>query len=63
MLVEWVGTSGISTDQVFVKRKYYTDPAASFDGVNTKQTHKVATSSGYASYNNADIAGQWSKLG
>ena len=40
----------------------YTDPAASFDGINTKQSHKVATSTGYSSYNNADIAGVWSKL-
>ena len=63
VLVEWAGTSGTSRYHVFVKRQNYTDPAASFDGINTKQTHKVATSSGYASYNNADIAGQWSKVG
>jgi hypothetical protein len=30
--------------------------------INTKQAHKVATSTGYIGYNNADIAGQWSKL-
>jgi len=62
VLVEWDGT-GTSTDQVLVKRHNYTDPAASFDGINTKQSHKFATSTGYNSYNNADIAGQWSKLG
>jgi hypothetical protein len=50
--------AGSPTGQITV-----TDPAASFDGIKTKQTHKVATSSGYASYNNADIAGHWSKLG
>ena len=61
VLVEWAGT-GTSTDQVLVKRHNYTDPAASFDGINTKQSHKVATSTGYSSYNNADIAGVWSKL-
>jgi hypothetical protein len=61
VLVEWDGT-GTSTDQVLVKRSNYTDPATSFDGINTKQTHKVATSTGYSTYNNADIAGQWSKL-
>ena len=48
VLVEWAGT-GTSTDQVLVKRSFLTDPAASFDGINTKQTHKVATISGYAS--------------
>ncbi len=62
VLVEWAGT-GTSTDQVLVKRHNYTDPAASFDGINTKQSHKVATGTGYSSYSNADIAGQWSKLG
>jgi hypothetical protein len=61
VLVEWAGT-GTSTDQVLVKRHNYTDPAASFDGINTKQAHKLATSTGYSSYGNADIAGQWSKL-
>jgi hypothetical protein len=62
VLVEWAGT-GTSTDQVLVKRSNYTDPAASFDGINTKQSHKNATSTSYSSYSNADIAGQWSKLG
>ena len=62
VLVEWAGT-GTSTDQVLVKRSFLTDPAASFDGINTKQSHKNATSTGYASYSNADIAGVWSKLG
>jgi hypothetical protein len=61
VLVEWDGT-GTSTDQVLVKRHNYTDPAASFDGINTKQAHKAATSTGYSSFNNADIAGEWSKL-
>jgi hypothetical protein len=61
VLVEWDGT-GTSTDQVLVKRSNYTDAAASFDGINTKQTHKAATSSTYAYYSTADIAGQWSKL-
>jgi hypothetical protein len=61
VLVEWDGT-GTTTDQVLVKRSNYTDAAASFDGINTKQTHKAATSTTYASYSTADIAGQWSKL-
>jgi hypothetical protein len=63
VLVEWAGTAGTSTDQVLVKRHTYSDPAANFDGINTKQSHKNATSTGYASYSNADIAGVWSKLG
>jgi hypothetical protein len=62
VLVEWDGTPGTSTDQVLVKRHNYADPAASFDGINTKQAHKVATSTGYSTYSNADIAGVWSKL-
>jgi hypothetical protein len=62
VLVEWAGT-GTSTDQVLVKRHRYSDPAASFDGINTRQTYKNATSTIYSSYNYADIAGQWSKLG
>jgi hypothetical protein len=61
VLVEWAGT-GTSTDQVLVKRHFYSDPAASFNGINTKQTNKSAASTGYASYNYADIAGEWSKL-
>jgi hypothetical protein len=61
VLVEWDGT-GTSTDQVLVKRHFYSDPAASFDGINTKQAHKAATSLGYSSHNNADIAGEWFKL-
>ena len=40
-----------------VKRHYYPDAAASFDGINTRQAHKVATSSGYIGHNNYDIAG------
>ena len=35
VLVEWAGT-GTSTDQVLVKRHFYSDPAASFDGINTR---------------------------
>ena len=62
VLVEWAGTT-TSTDQVLGKLHNYTDPAASFDGINTKQSHKVATSTSYSSYSNADMAGQWSKLG
>ncbi|MGH9924601.1 MAG: hypothetical protein ACRD5B_04415, partial [Nitrososphaeraceae archaeon] len=61
VLVEWDGT-GTSTDQVLVKRHNYSDAAASFDGINTKQAHKLATNTGYSSYNTADIAGEWSKL-
>jgi hypothetical protein len=61
VLVEWEGT-GTSIDQVLVKRHNYPDAAASFDGINTRQAHKVATSIGYIGYNNADIAGVWSKL-
>jgi hypothetical protein len=61
VLVEWNGT-GTSTDQVHVNRSYYTDSATSFDGINTKQTTKTAASAGYATNNNGDIAGEWSKL-
>ena len=61
VLVEWDGT-GTTTDQVLVKRSNYTDATASFDGINTKQTHKTATGITYAYYSTADIAGQWSKL-
>jgi hypothetical protein len=35
VLVEWAGTT-TSTDQVLVKLHNYTDPAASFDGINTR---------------------------
>jgi hypothetical protein len=61
VLVEWDGT-GTSTDQVLVKRHAYADGTTSFDGINTKQVHKVATNTGYSTYNNADIAGDWFKL-
>ena len=61
VLVEWEGT-GTSTDQVQIKRHAYTDSAASFDGINTRQAHKLASSTGYATYNNADLAGDWSKV-
>jgi adenosylcobinamide amidohydrolase len=62
VLVEWNGT-GTSTDQVLVKRHYYPDATTSFDGINTRQSHKVATSTGYSGHNYYDIAGVWSKLG
>jgi hypothetical protein len=55
VLVEWAGT-GTCTDQVLVKRQAYTDPAASFDGINTKQSRKLATSTGHSGQNNYDIA-------
>jgi hypothetical protein len=61
VLVEWEGT-GTNTDQVYVKRHAYTDSAASFDGINTRQAHKLASNTGYNTYNNADIAGDWYKL-
>jgi hypothetical protein len=61
VLVEWDGT-GTSTDQVLVKRHAYTDPAASFDGINTKQSTKAAASTAYGSNNSYDIAGEWFKL-
>ena len=48
VLVEWDGT--VQQIRVLVKRSNYTDPAASFDGINTKQTHKAATSPSYAYY-------------
>ena len=51
--------TGTSTDQVLVKRSNYTDPAASFDGINTKADTQGCYKHGYAYYNNADIAGQW----
>jgi hypothetical protein len=63
VLVEWEGTPGTSTNQVLVKRHAYTtDPALSFDGINTKQTTKAAASTGYATNNTYDIAGEWFKL-
>jgi surface antigen len=62
ILVEWDGT-GTNTDQVHVKRHAYATSDASFDGINTRQTHKLATSTGYSTYNNADIAGVWFRLG
>ncbi len=62
ILVEWNSTQS-STDQVQVKRHAYATSDASFDGINTRQTHKLATSTGYNTYNNADIAGVWYKLG
>jgi hypothetical protein len=61
ILVEWNSTQS-STDQVQVKRHAYATSDASFDGINTRQTHKLATS-GYNTYNNADIAGVWYRLG
>jgi hypothetical protein len=60
ILVEWGGT-GTNTDQVHVKRHAYSSSDASFDGINTRQTHKLATSTGYSTYNNADIAGVWER--
>jgi hypothetical protein len=62
VLVEWEGTSGTSTDQVHIKRHYYADPATSFDGINTRQSHKNAASTGYSTHNNYDMAGVWYKL-
>jgi len=62
ILVEWDGT-GTNTDQVHVKRHAYSSSDASFDGINTRQTHKLATSTGYNTYNNADIAGVWYRSG
>jgi hypothetical protein len=62
ILVEYDAPAGQpSTDQVHVKRHAYATSDASFDGVNTRQSHKSSTSTGYSSYNNADIAGVWSK--
>ena len=44
------------TGQVLVNQhSYYSDPAASFDGINTKTDIRVDTSNSYSSYNNADI--------
>jgi hypothetical protein len=63
VLVEWDGTPGTSTDQVLVKRHAYTDATTSFDGINTKQTTKAATSTAYGTNNNYDMAGEWFKLG
>ena len=62
ILVEWDGT-GANTDQVHVKRHAYSSSDASFDGINTRQKHKLATSTGYNTYNNADIAGVWYRSG
>jgi hypothetical protein len=61
VLVEWNGT-GTSTDQVHIKRHFYSDAATSFDGINTRQAHKNAASTGYATHNNYDVAGVWYKL-
>lgn len=62
VLVEWDDTSGTSTDQVHVKRHYCSDPATSFHGINTRQAHKNATSTGYGTHNYYDLAGVWYKL-
>jgi surface antigen len=62
ILVEWDGT-GANADQVHVKRHAYATSDASFDGINTRQTHKLATSTGYNTYNNADLAGVWYRSG
>lgn len=61
VLVEWDGT-GTSSDQVHVKRHYYSDAATSFDGINTRQAHKNAASTGYSGHNYYDMAGVWYKL-
>jgi hypothetical protein len=64
ILVEYDAPTGQpSTDQVHVKRHAYATSDASFDGINTRQTHKLATSTGYNSYNNADLAGVWYRSG
>ena len=64
ILVEYDAPTGQpSTDQVHVKRHAYATSDASFDGVNTRQTHKLATSTGYNTYNNADLAGVWYRSG
>jgi hypothetical protein len=60
VLVEWSGT-GSSTDQVWVKRRYSDDPSTGFDGSNTKQVHKFATSTSYSSHAGSDLAGEWFK--
>src|SRR3712207_8137598 len=54
-------TTLFRSDQVLVKRHGYgTAPAASFDGINTKQTTKTAAaSSGYGTHDSFDIAGEW----
>ena len=64
ILVEYDAPTGQpSTDQVHVKRHAYATSDASFDGINTRQTHKLASSTGYNSYNNADLAGVWYRSG
>ena len=64
ILVEYDAPAGQpSTDQVHVKRHAYATSADSFDGVNTRQTHKLASSTGYNSYDNADLAGVWYRSG
>jgi hypothetical protein len=51
------------TEEEIYKGHYYSDALTSFDGINNRQAHKAATNTGYSGHNNADIAGEWFKLG
>jgi hypothetical protein len=57
VLVEWDGT-GADTDQVWLKRRFSSDPATGFDGSATKQAHYVSS---YSSHAGSDIGGEWFK--
>jgi hypothetical protein len=57
VLVEWNGT-GSSTNQVWVKRRFSSDPATGFDGSNTRQAHYVTS---YSTHLGSDLAGEWFK--
>jgi hypothetical protein len=57
VLVEWPGTT-VSTDQVWVKRRYSSDPSTGFDGSNTRA---VWWAGAYSSHLGSDLAGEWFK--
>ncbi|MGI0048879.1 MAG: galactose oxidase-like domain-containing protein, partial [Nitrososphaera sp.] len=57
VLVEWDGT-GSGTEQVWLKRRFSSDPATGFDGSATKQAAYVSS---YTSHGGSDIGGEWFK--
>jgi hypothetical protein len=57
VLAEWSGT-GSGTDQVWVKRRYSSDPTTGYDGSATRQAHYVSS---YSSNAGSDIGGEWFK--
>ena len=58
ILVEWDST-GPSTDQVQVKRHAYTDSGLALMALILDKHTSLPSSTGYRTYNNADLAGDW----